>query len=116
MQDRCIFLEKISTERLRRGLKSGISRVFQEQALVLNVPVYENLVLGQESRFVKAGLFLDRKGMIAAGERMIKRQGLMSMFAGLPGSTILETTSDRDRTGVLTPTYLLGIRTPGATR
>ena len=50
----------------------GISRVFQEQALILNVPVYENLVLGQEARFTRAGLFLDRKAMIAVAERMIE--------------------------------------------
>ena len=66
--------EKYQPNGYGAACKFGISRVFQEQALILNVPVYENLLLWQESRFVKAGLFLDRKG-------------LMSMFAELPGST-----------------------------
>ena len=50
----------------------GIGRAFQEQALILNVPVYENLVLGHEKRFLLAGMFLNRKAMIAAADRMIR--------------------------------------------
>jgi ribose transport system ATP-binding protein len=50
----------------------GIGRAFQEQALILNVPVYENLLLGHEHRFLLAGIFLDRKAMIAAADRMIR--------------------------------------------
>jgi ribose transport system ATP-binding protein len=54
----------------------GISRVFQEQALILNAPVYENLVLGQEARFTRAGLFLNTKAMIAFSEGMVKVAGI----------------------------------------
>ena len=54
----------------------GISRVFQEQALVLNVPVYENLVLSQESRFTKFGQLIDRAAMISVAERIIDDAGL----------------------------------------
>jgi ribose transport system ATP-binding protein len=50
----------------------GIGRAFQEQALVLNVSVYENLLLGHEERFLVAGTFLNRNAMIAAAERMIR--------------------------------------------
>jgi len=50
----------------------GVGRAFQEQALILNVPVYENLMLGHEKRFLVAGMFLNRKAMIAAAERMIR--------------------------------------------
>ena len=54
----------------------GISRVFQEQALIHNVPVYENLVLSQESRFTKFGQFIDRTAMIKVAERIIDDAGL----------------------------------------
>ncbi|MBV9488646.1 MAG: sugar ABC transporter ATP-binding protein [Verrucomicrobia bacterium] len=54
----------------------GVSRVFQEQALVLNVPVYENLVLGQERRFSRAGVWVDRRAMIVAAERMVAEAGV----------------------------------------
>jgi ribose transport system ATP-binding protein len=50
----------------------GIGRAFQEQALILNVPVYENLVLGHEARFLLGGVFLNRKAMIAVAEKMIR--------------------------------------------
>src|ERR1700733_3341578 len=42
--------EPYSPRAYNEAFALGISRVFQEQALVLNVPVYENLVLSQESR------------------------------------------------------------------
>jgi len=54
----------------------GIGRAFQEQALILNVPVYENLMLGHEERFLLAGVFLNRKAMIATAERMIREAGI----------------------------------------
>jgi ribose transport system ATP-binding protein len=54
----------------------GISRVFQEQALILNVPVYENLVLSQEARFTKFGQLIDRTAMIKVAERIVQDAGL----------------------------------------
>ncbi len=50
----------------------GVGRAFQEQALILNVPVYENLILGHENRFLLGKIFLNRPAMIAAAEQMIK--------------------------------------------
>ena len=93
--------------------KSGVSRVFQEQALVLNVPVYENLVLGQESRFVRAGLFLDREGMMAAAERMIEVAGIDVDVRRMTGEYDF---SRRQAIEIvracLAPTHLLGIQYP----
>ncbi|GLK69764.1 sugar ABC transporter ATP-binding protein [Hansschlegelia plantiphila] len=54
----------------------GVSRVFQEQSLILNVPVYENLLLGQDARFARAGQFLDRKAMIAVAEAIVEEAGV----------------------------------------
>ncbi len=54
----------------------GIGRAFQEQALILNVPVYENLVLGHEKRFLLGGMFLNRQAMIEAADRMIQDAGI----------------------------------------
>ena len=54
----------------------GISRVFQEQALVLNVPVYENLVLSQEHQFTRFGQLVDRGEMIRVAEKIVSDAGL----------------------------------------
>ncbi|GGC45867.1 sugar ABC transporter ATP-binding protein [Chelatococcus reniformis] len=56
--------------------RRGVARVFQEQSLILNVPVYENLLIGQEARFARLGQVLDRPAMIAAAERIIDDAGL----------------------------------------
>lgn len=53
------------------ALAYGISRVFQEQALVPNVPIYENLLIGEEKRFSSAG-FVQRRKMIEAAERIVE--------------------------------------------
>ncbi|WP_340109961.1 sugar ABC transporter ATP-binding protein [Pikeienuella sp. HZG-20] len=53
----------------------GLARVFQEQALIGNVPVYENLLMGSEGRFTRFGQFIDRKAMIALAEEMIDEAG-----------------------------------------
>jgi ribose transport system ATP-binding protein len=42
----------------------GVSRVFQEQALVPNLTVYENMLLSHENRFSFHGIHLNRKAMI----------------------------------------------------
>ncbi|MBX3567916.1 MAG: sugar ABC transporter ATP-binding protein [Rhizobiaceae bacterium] len=54
----------------------GVSRVFQEQALVRNIPVYENLLLGQDDGFYRAGQFVDRAAMIAAAQRIADEAGI----------------------------------------
>ncbi|MDQ0475299.1 sugar ABC transporter ATP-binding protein [Labrys wisconsinensis] len=58
------------------AVADGVSRVFQEQSLIANVPVYENLLLGQEARFTRLGQILDRPAMIAAAERIVEEAGI----------------------------------------
>jgi ribose transport system ATP-binding protein len=60
----------------KEAFELGVSRVFQEQALILNVPVYENLVLSQEHRFTRLGQFVDHGAMIKAAEKIIEDAGL----------------------------------------
>jgi ribose transport system ATP-binding protein len=54
----------------------GVSRVFQEQALIQNVPVYANLLHSQESRYTRFGQWLDKRAMIAVAERIVEEAGL----------------------------------------
>jgi ribose transport system ATP-binding protein len=55
----------------------GIARVFQEQALIGNLPVYENLLIGTEARHTRFGQVLNRRSMIALAEQMTQEAGLM---------------------------------------
>jgi ribose transport system ATP-binding protein len=48
----------------------GISRVFQEQALIPNIAVYENILLSHEARFTRFGQFLDKRQMIKVAQRI----------------------------------------------
>ena len=54
----------------------GISRVFQEQALIPNIAVYENILLSHEDRFVRWGQVLDKKRMVEVAERVVRSIGL----------------------------------------
>ena len=54
----------------------GISRVFQEQALIQNLPVYENVLLSHESGFVRCGQILDKRRMISVAQRVLDAFGL----------------------------------------
>lgn len=47
---------------------TGISRVFQEQGLVPNIPVYENLFISHEKRFTRLGVLSRRRMNHLAGE------------------------------------------------
>lgn len=60
----------------REATLLGISRVFQEQALIPNIAVYENIVLSHENRFVRWGQVLDTARMIEVAERVISAIGL----------------------------------------
>jgi ribose transport system ATP-binding protein len=54
----------------------GIARVFQEQALIGTIPVYQNLLLGSEGRFTKYGQLLMRREMIALAQQMVDMAGV----------------------------------------
>jgi ribose transport system ATP-binding protein len=91
----------------------GISRVFQEQAFILNVPVYENLVLGQEARFTRFGLFLDRKAMIALAEGMINAADIDVNVRRLTWEYDFSTRQAIEIVrACLAPIYLLGLTHP----
>lgn len=49
----------------------GISRVFQEQALIPNITVYENILLSHEGQFTRFGQVLDKKRMIETARRIV---------------------------------------------
>jgi ribose transport system ATP-binding protein len=48
----------------------GISRVFQEQALIPNIAVYENILLSHEARFSQFGQLLKKRRMIKAAQHI----------------------------------------------
>ncbi len=54
----------------------GISRVFQEQALIPNIWVYENLLLSHEPSFARWGQWVDKKRMIDTAQQVIDQAGL----------------------------------------
>ncbi len=53
----------------------GVSRVFQEQALIGAITVYENLLIGAEARFTWLGQIVRRRAMIEAAQEMIDAAG-----------------------------------------
>ncbi len=60
----------------RQANDAGVFRVFQEQALIPNIRVYENLLLSREDSYTRFGQFIDKKAMIAAAQRVIDQAGL----------------------------------------
>jgi ribose transport system ATP-binding protein len=54
----------------------GISRVFQEQALIPNIRVYENLLLSHETMFTRWGQLVDKKRMVETAQRVIDQANL----------------------------------------
>jgi ribose transport system ATP-binding protein len=91
----------------------GISRVFQEQALVLNVPIYENLALSQERRFTKFGLFVDRGAMIRFAEKVIDEAGLdVDVRRNAGAYDFSKRQAIEIARACLAPRYLMGIEDP----
>jgi ribose transport system ATP-binding protein len=91
----------------------GVTRVFQEQALVLNVPVYENLVLGHERCFDRFGQFVDKTAMTAAAEGIVEEAGIDVDVRRRTGSYgFSKRQSIEIARACLVPTRILGIENP----
>ena len=91
----------------------GVTRVFQEQALVLNVPVYENLLLGHERRFDRFGQFVDKGAMIAVAEGIVEEAGIDVDVRRRTGSyDFSKRQSIEIARACLVPSRLLGIVSP----
>lgn len=59
----------------REAESSGVFMVFQEQALIGNLRVYENIFFGFEDRFLKFGAILDQKKMRNQAREKLKTLG-----------------------------------------
>lgn len=68
--------KEIRPANYREATLLGISRVFQEQALIPNIAVYENLLLAHEGLFTRWGQWVDRRRMIETAERIVAAIGL----------------------------------------
>jgi ribose transport system ATP-binding protein len=58
------------------AMVKGVDRVFQEQALVPNLRVYENMFLSHEKHFRSLGVFLDRRKMAKTAAKELALLGL----------------------------------------
>ncbi|RWR21458.1 sugar ABC transporter ATP-binding protein [Sinirhodobacter populi] len=97
----------------RKAVARGITRVFQEQSLVQNVPVYENLLLGEEARFTRFGQWIDRNAMIRAARQIIEEAGLDVDVRRKTGDYDFSTRQSIEiARACLTPTILRGVAEP----
>jgi ribose transport system ATP-binding protein len=71
-----LFGRAFAPARYTDAVRAGVSMVFQEQALVPNLRVYENFFLSHESRFSRAGGLVDAGRMIDLSERHLRKLGL----------------------------------------
>ncbi len=91
----------------------GVTRVFQEQALVANIPVYENLVLSQEHRFTRLGQFLDKRAMIAVAEKIVEDAGLdVDVRRVTSGYDFSKRQAIEIARACLAPRHLIGLEDP----
>jgi len=58
------------------AVQAGISRTFQEQALIPHLSVHENLLLSQERRFTTFGQWLRTADMIEVANEAVREAGL----------------------------------------
>ena len=96
--------------------RHGIFRVFQDPALIDNLPVYENLFFGWETLFTNRFGILDRRAMVRAARRALTDSGLASIDVTRPvgslgpglrqGLDIARTITLADRLGIDAPVIL----------
>lgn len=65
--------------RYRDAMECGVFMAFQEQALLGNLPVYENLFLGMSERFRRRGV-LDRSAMRRRADEFFEELGLSQLI------------------------------------
>jgi ribose transport system ATP-binding protein len=58
------------------AVRGGISRVFQEQALIPNIRVYENLLLSHEALFTAGRQWIRSRRMIEVADEIMKEAGI----------------------------------------
>jgi ribose transport system ATP-binding protein len=68
--------QPIAPSSYREATAIGITRVFQEQALVPNVSVFENLLLAQDARFSRFGQVVQLSDMIDVADGLMKEAGV----------------------------------------
>ncbi len=96
-----------------RAFAAGVGRVFQEQALIANVPVYANLLLSQEDRFTRFGQWLDKRAMIAVAQAIVDDAGLDVDVRRLTGSyDFSKRQAIEIARACLAPRHVMGIEDP----
>lgn len=76
--------ERVVFETPRRATMAGVSRVHQEQSLILVYPVYQNLFLGLEEHFTRFGIVQFRK-MQREAERILSDLGISLDASAITG-------------------------------
>lgn len=71
-----LFGKEFRPSRYTQSVEAGISMVFQEQALIPNLAVYENMFLSLEKNFSTFGGFINRRQMIEFSYRHLRKLGL----------------------------------------
>jgi ribose transport system ATP-binding protein len=108
-----LYGEPIAPTSYREACRLGISRVFQEQALIPNIRVYENLLLSHEGLFARGGQLLDSERMIKTAEAIVAAAGLeidvrrLTSDYGFSKRQLIEIAR-----ACLVPTHVLGIDYP----
>jgi ribose transport system ATP-binding protein len=91
----------------------GIARVFQEQALIPNLRVYENLLLSHEARFTRFGQIMQRRAMVDLAQAIADEAGI---YVDVIRPTSSLSFSKRQLVEItracLIPTRVLGIEQP----